>query len=287
MALTRAVTSAVDRFAARLAYISERVVNLERSSHRHNTPQTALQPVGSVQFWIGDTAPAGWVLMNGQTLTNAETIYPDLWAVVPAQFKSGSDIILPDCRGRVMVGRSSEAEFNQVGATGGAKTVALTIPQLPSHGHGAGNLQATDSGSLSMSGSASVSGDTGNAGAHTHQILTDIRGDHGHGLGGGVGIAFVTGFSPSAYGSTTPTLFGLRESAPWEVSGNGAGRHFHAGGTDDPGNHRHQFSGGGSASVSGAAHGHSISGSTANAGSGNAHQNLQPYLTLTPIIKIV
>jgi microcystin-dependent protein len=286
MALTRAVTSAVDRFAARLAFISERVVNLERQSHRHNTPQTALQPVGSVQFWISDTPPDGWALMNGQTLTNAETIYPDLWAVVPAQFKSGADIILPDCRGRVMVGRSSEAEFNDVGATGGAKTVTLTTEQLPSHAHAAGSLAAASSGTLSMSGSTSVSGSTSSAGAHTHTILTDEKGAHSHSFGPGRNALRGTDDTNVLTGTITNPSFRF-EAFTFASSGPAAGLHFHSGGTDSQGAHTHSFSGTGSVNVSGAAHGHSISGSTANAGSGNAHQNLQPYLTLTPIIKIV
>jgi microcystin-dependent protein len=283
MALTRAVTSAVDRFAARLAFISERVVNLERQSHRHNTPQTALQPVGSVQFWISDTPPPGWALMNGQTLTNAETIYPELWAVVPAQFKSGADIILPDARGRVMVGRSFESEFNQVGQTGGAKTVALTTDELPSHAHGGGSLAAADSGSLSMSGSATVSGNTGGGGSHTHTILTDVRGSHSHNVGAGRNLFRAqTGTGIGIVGSTFSV-----EAFTFASSGPASGEHFHSGGTDDPGNHFHDVSLSVNTSTSGGNHSHSISGTSGNTGSGNAHENLQPYLTLTPIIKIV
>ena len=283
MAVSRAIASSVDRFAAKLAAFGERIAVLERSSHRHNTPQTQLQPVGSIQFWIGETAPSGWALLNGQTLTNAETIYPALWAVVPASFKSGTNIVLPDCRGRVMVGRSSEAEFNQVGLTGGAKTVSLAVNQLPSHSHSGGSLSAAGSGSLSMSGTTTVSGNTSNAEAHTHTILTDERGAHSHSFGAGRNA-----FRDSATSGLGLVSSGFQvEGFTFASFGAAAGSHFHSGGTDSQGAHAHSININASTNVSGGSHGHTISGTTGDTGSGAAHQNLQPYLTLSPIIKLV
>ena len=57
--------------------------------------------------------------MDGSTITNGQTLYPNLWAVIPAAMKSGANIVLPDTRGRVSVGYSSgDARFNSIGLTG-------------------------------------------------------------------------------------------------------------------------------------------------------------------------
>lgn len=95
-------------------------------------------PVGSIVDYIGSSAPAGWLLLDGSTISGGQTLYPSLWSVLPASFKSGSDIILPDARGRVMVGlNSSDSDFDAVGETGGSKDVTLTSAQsgVPAHTH--------------------------------------------------------------------------------------------------------------------------------------------------------
>lgn len=165
MALPRAVSTSIDKFAARLAFLTERLNRLERSTHRH-TGSFSLQPVGTIVDYIGLAPPdSAWVIMEGQTLVNAVSAYPALWNVVPAYLKSGNSIVLPDSRGKVFVGRDpSDTDFDDVGDTGGAKTVALTTAQLAAHGHGSGTLAAALSGTLSMFGS------TGFDGTHTHLV---------------------------------------------------------------------------------------------------------------------
>lgn len=286
MGLTRAVTSSIDKFAARLAYITERVTTLERSSHRHNTPATNLQPVGSVQHYLGTTAPDGWLAMNGQTITNGETLYPDFWAIIPASMKSGANIVLPDCRGRVIAHQGS-APFNTFASTLGAATVALTTNEMPSHSHGGSGLSASNSGALSMSGSTSISGSTTNSGQHGHTGVTGTEPAHSHGIGAGAQLWYV-GTPTLAYGQLTPTGAPLLNSGPWIASGQQAGQHFH--GViipDTTGNHTHSVSGSGSVFVSGGDHTHTVSGSTSAAGSGQAHANVQPTLVLLTIVKVV
>ena len=286
MALTRAVTSSIDRFAARLAYITERVTTLERSSHRHNTPATALQPVGSVQHFIGTTPPDGWVELNGQTITNGETLYPALWAVLPATMKSGANIVLPDCRGRVIV-HEGTSPFNTFGATTGASTVTLSANELPSHSHGVGSLAASNSGNLFMSGSTSISGSTTGSGQHGHTGVTGTEPGHDHGIGAGAQLWF-GGAPPQGYGQVNPTLAAMRLSGGWITTGSQAGQHFH--GVIIPnttGDHSHGVSASGSVSVSGGSHGHTLSGATGAAGSGQAHSNVQPSLVLSTILKVV
>jgi hypothetical protein len=52
-------------------------------------------PIGSVIDYTGETAPNNWVLIEGQLIEDAETLYPQLWAVSPASWKTGSDLQLP------------------------------------------------------------------------------------------------------------------------------------------------------------------------------------------------
>jgi microcystin-dependent protein len=136
MTRPRTTTSPADDLGATLADSKSRLINLEALAHRHDVGPSALGPVGMIVDYIGTTAPAGWAVMDGSTITNGQTLYPSLWAVLPTAFKSGSNIVLPDTRGRVAVGRNpSDTDFDNIGDTGGAKTVTLTTAQMPSHNH--------------------------------------------------------------------------------------------------------------------------------------------------------
>ena len=61
-------------------------------------------PAGAGMVWFSNTPPEGWAILNGATITNAQTLYPELWANVDAAWKSGANIVLPDARRRVLVG---------------------------------------------------------------------------------------------------------------------------------------------------------------------------------------
>jgi hypothetical protein len=52
-------------------------------------------PAGTIKGYIGSSAPTGWVLMQGQTIANGQTLYPSLYAACPSLF-SGSDLVVPD-----------------------------------------------------------------------------------------------------------------------------------------------------------------------------------------------
>lgn len=93
--------------------------------------------VGSIIEYIGTAAPSSkWLLMTGQTVTDAQTLYPDWWAVIPASMKSGANAIMPDTRGRVSVGlNTGDTDFNVIGKTGGAKTHTLLSTEMPAHTH--------------------------------------------------------------------------------------------------------------------------------------------------------
>jgi microcystin-dependent protein len=87
-------------------------------------------PIGGIIMWSGQIAsiPDGWALCDGLQST-------------------------PDLRNRFVMGAGLDkgplGQHRNVGATGGAETVTLTIGQLPAHNHG-------------------VSGNTSSGGAHTH-----------------------------------------------------------------------------------------------------------------------
>lgn len=84
-------------------------------------------PVGAIHMWPVAAAPAGYLLMQGQQVPAAT--YPGLAALFGS---AGGNVTIPDWRDYFPIG----AGENVVGATGGAKTVALTVAQMPSHNHG-------------------------------------------------------------------------------------------------------------------------------------------------------
>lgn len=90
-------------------------------------------PVNSIIEYNGATPPnSKWLAMAGQTVANAQTLYPAWWAVIPAGMKSGSSAIMPDTRGKVSVGyNTGDVDFDTIGETGGSKTHTLTQAELP------------------------------------------------------------------------------------------------------------------------------------------------------------
>jgi microcystin-dependent protein len=101
-----------------------------------------LSPIGSIVQYIGATEPNGnWKICDGQTLLIAS--YPDLYALLTTggtvfpwgANPSATTFVVPNFSGRIPVAKSVEAEFDALGETGGAKTVALTEAQLASHNH--------------------------------------------------------------------------------------------------------------------------------------------------------
>jgi len=93
---------------------------------------------GVIVEYGSTTAPSGFLLCDGTQYPQAT--YPNLYAVIGASFNTGGETAgyfrVPDRRGRVGVGYDpSQAEFNTVGETGGAKTHTLTGAENGAHNH--------------------------------------------------------------------------------------------------------------------------------------------------------
>lgn len=92
---------------------------------------------GDIEMTIAATAPPGWLFLQGQTLTDAATNYPALWAAASPVFRSGGNLILPDLRGRAPIGagQGTGLTLRNLGDITGAESVAITEAQMPTHNH--------------------------------------------------------------------------------------------------------------------------------------------------------
>lgn len=210
------------------------------------------------------TAPNGWLVCDGSAVSRS--IYASLFAAIGVNYGSGNGSTtfnLPDLRGRTIAGfdpgnstgRLTGAAAGGVSAAGynagGEQAHTLSTAELAIHNH-------------SISVSASDSG-------HTHGVSDP---GHSHGISDpghvhGVGLADNRGPSglASTSGTSTPTESSNVNSAATGITGNGANATGITG------------TGTGVANIS-------ASGSAGNAGSGSGHNNVQPTLIATWIIKV-
>lgn len=117
---------------------------------------SSMPNVGELRGFAGATAPAGWLLCQGQLLNVAD--HPALFAVIGTAY--GGDGIttfaLPDSTGRVMRGAGAG---NALGSTGGADSITLSSNQLPSHTHAlSGSGAGLKASSLTPGGNVPLDG---------------------------------------------------------------------------------------------------------------------------------
>jgi len=214
---------------------------------------TQILPAGMIAPFAGTTAPSGWLLCNGQAISR-ET-YAGLFGIVSTTYGSGdgsTTFNVPDMTGRVPVCKSADAEFSDLGETGGVRSVTLTSAEsgIPSHGHTASSSPATTNITLTDPGHNHSINDPG----HSHSINA-LQNTVGRGPGSSTFDKWVdSGASRGTNGSGT----GI------SINGSGTGISF-----SDP-QHSHPIT--------------VVNNTAANAT--NAHTNLQPYITLNYIIKI-
>ena len=88
-------------------------------------------PPGAVIPYAGSTAPDGWLLCDGRTVSR--TTYAALFAVIGATYGAGdgkTTFALPDLRGNVPAGVTSG---HALASKEGAREHTLTVEELPSH----------------------------------------------------------------------------------------------------------------------------------------------------------
>lgn len=98
-------------------------------------------PAGAVMAYAGGSAPAGWMLCDGASVTKAA--YPALFAAIGYAYGgSGDNFNLPDFRDRLPMGaRQADGgvpKTNVTGsltASGGQVDRTLTTAQMPAHNH--------------------------------------------------------------------------------------------------------------------------------------------------------
>jgi len=129
--------------------------------------------VGEIRGYSGATAPTGWLLCNGAAIDR--TTYADLFAVTGILYGAGDGATtfnIPDLRGRVAVGKSTDTEFDALGETGGEKTHLLTTDEMPAHTHtqttSSFNINADNSGSRAGNATTTNTGSTGGGAAHNN-----------------------------------------------------------------------------------------------------------------------
>jgi microcystin-dependent protein len=149
------------------------------------TPLDVSTPVGAFIMWGTAAIPAGWLALNGQTVTGGATTYPALAALYPA-WVSGTNLIVPDYRNRFPVGGGNQYA---VGSTGGAASATLTTAQIP---------QFANVG-VSFSGSTSIESAPHNHNFPSTNILTDVApGGGGSGLAAGNTVTGIVGLISSS-----------------------------------------------------------------------------------------
>lgn len=193
-----------DDVVARLALLEREVADFRSTA----MARVSRRPTGSIEPTFASTAPAGALLLQGQTLNRAD--FPALWqwasthgAVTGAAFGAGNGsttFTLPDMRGRWPVGVGTLGSDTYVlGQVVGAARHTLTSAEIPAHTHphtfdsaglhDHGGTGTSGSHSGHNSGATAIQSGSGNTvatttqnslGSHSHSIADS--GSHTHGF---------------------------------------------------------------------------------------------------------
>jgi microcystin-dependent protein len=215
--------------------------------------------IGQIVMWSGLSPPANWWWCSGDAVKRSD--YPDLFNVIGTRFGAGDGTTtfnLPSLFGRVPVGYDGGTWT--MGATGGEVAHALAGNELAAHVHG-----------VNDPGHVHGVGDPG----HTHGIS---QSPHGHGVNdpghahaytmwqasGPLAVNGVQTYTQGGVPATTGAVLSGISIQPQNanISINGAGTGI--------------FIGGAATGIS-----------TQNAGSSTPHNNLQPYLVIGFIIRLL
>ena len=176
--------------------------------------QSSITPIGVIRLFAGSTAPNGWLVCNGDTVSRSA--YSDLFKVIGTTYGAGnsnSTFTLPDMRGRcpIGVGTGTSLTARTLGSNVGAETATLADTNLPSHTH-----------------TATVGTQSAN---HTHTGTSgNISADHTHGWGRNVGSSGSYGLRDGANRSAngTPNTGGVSANhTHTTTTGNESANHTH------------------------------------------------------------
>ncbi|MEO5690278.1 MAG: tail fiber protein [Burkholderiaceae bacterium] len=106
--------------------------------------------VGEVRMFCGNFAPTGWAFCNGQLLPISQNTA--LFSLLGTNYGGDgrSNFGLPNLQGAfpVHAGASAGPGLSQrlTGETGGSESVALSVAQMPAHGHAMAAVSAATTG---------------------------------------------------------------------------------------------------------------------------------------------
>lgn len=94
----------------------ETTIHVDNNTNVISAIANALIPTGTIVPYVGNTAPDGWLICDGQILENNDT-NAKLWNLLHqnSNFRTVSDVRLPDLKGRFIKGVSSDT--TQIGKT--------------------------------------------------------------------------------------------------------------------------------------------------------------------------
>lgn len=130
-----------DRFShVYMVYPNLAVISASAGPEPEPEPETQAVPSGAIMQYAGDTAPTGWVFCHGQPLSKTGT-YANLFAAIAYSYGgSGDTFYVPNLQGRVPIGfDSTDALLDQLNSPAGAKSVTLSVSNIPQHAHSIGN----------------------------------------------------------------------------------------------------------------------------------------------------
>ena len=132
---------------------------------------TFLLPAGAMMAYGGASAPTGWLLCDGTSVSR--TTYADLFAAIGTSYGSAdaSSFNLPDLRRRVPVGKGSADTLGDSDGIAAASRSLTHTHTVPAHFHGMGTGSTAAVDISHTHSSSSVTGTVGGSdGTHTHDI---------------------------------------------------------------------------------------------------------------------